>query len=81
MEGVNIRAKHTWNEILVIQQKLSQEREDQSSVGLKGFLHKQGRRFGDNSESFKAWLDLLPTESHYISVLCGGLKLILGVGF
>ncbi|MCJ1382835.1 hypothetical protein MMC17_005948 [Xylographa soralifera] len=33
--------------------------------------------FGKNSATFQSWLELLPTESNYLSVLCGGLKLIL----
>ena len=40
--------------------------------------YKQLRRFGDSSETFQSWLKLLPTGSHYLSVLCGGLTLILG---
>lgn len=37
------------------------------------------RQLGDGSEAIQGWLGLLPTESEYLSVVCGGLKLILKV--
>lgn len=49
--------------------------------GVKGFwgpLRSSFRKFGENHKAFTAWIGLLPTESHYISILCGGLKLIIG---
>lgn len=71
-------ADYTWNDVLSAQESFSQERENVTSRGIKGIMYKQLRRFGDNSETFQSWLKLLPTESHYLSVLCGGLTLILG---
>jgi hypothetical protein len=37
------------------------------------------RKLGDGGEAMKDWLGLLPTESPYLSVVCGGLKLIINV--
>ncbi len=71
-------ANYTWSDVLSAQESFSQERESGTSRGVKGFVYKYVRRFGDNSETFQSWLKLLPTESHYLSVLCGGLTLILG---
>ena len=62
-----------------LQRGLTEERDVKNSKGLRGFLHKGFRRVGDKSESFQAWLKLLPTQSQYLSVLCGGLTLLLGV--
>lgn len=76
---MDIHGEHTWDEVLSVQLALSQERDAETSKGFKGFFHKNMRRFGDNSESLQPWLKLLPTESHYLSVLCGGLSLVLGV--
>ena len=70
---------YNWSDVLSAQESFSQERQNVTSGGVKGFVYKQTRRFGDNSETFQSWLKLLPTESHYLSVLCGGLTLILGV--
>ena len=77
---LDIHADHTWDDVLSMQRGLAEERETQTSKGVKGFAFKHLRRFGDNSKAFQSWLKLLPTESHYLSVLCGGLQLILGVG-
>ena len=76
---MDTNADYTWSDVLSAQEKFSQERENGTSTGVKGFVYKNLRKFGDNSETFQSWLKLLPTESHYLSVLCGGLTLILGV--
>ena len=79
--SVDIRAHYTWDDVLSMQRGLIEERDVKNSKGLRGFLHKGLHRVGDKSESFQAWLKLLPTQSHYLSVLCGGLTLLLGVCF
>ncbi len=71
-------ADYAWSDVLSAQQTFSRERENATSRGIKGFVYKNMRKFGENSKAFQSWLKLLPTESHYLSVLCGGLKLILG---
>lgn len=72
-------AEYTWSDVLCAHDNFAQERENVTSRGVKGFVYRNLRKFGDNSEIFQSWLKLLPTESHYLSVLCGGLTLILGV--
>lgn len=76
---IDTNGDYDWSDVLSAQETFSQERHNVTSGGVKGFVYKQMRRFGDNSETFQSWLKLLPTESHYLSVLCGGLTLILGV--
>ena len=76
---MNTNAEYTWSDVLSAQENFDQERENVTSRGVKGFMYKHLRRFGDNSETFQSWLKLLPTESHYLSLLCGGLTLVLGV--
>ena len=75
---MDTNANYSWSDVLSAQESFSQGREIETSRGVKGLVYKQLRKFGDNSESFRSWLKLLPTESHYLSVLCGGLTLILG---
>ena len=75
---MDTNADYTWSDVLSAQESFSQGREIETSRGVKGLMYKQLRRFGDNGETFHSWLKLLPTESHYLSVLCGGLTLILG---
>ena len=74
---MDIRADHTWEDVLSMQQRVCTERYAANSKGHKSFWQTKIRKFSDNSESFKSWLKLLPKESHYLSVLCGGLTLIL----
>ena len=76
---MDIHAGYTWDDVLSVQRGIMEEREVERSRGSRGFWRSKLRRFGGNSESFQAWLKLLPTESHYLSVLCGGLTLILSV--
>lgn len=45
---------------------------------IQGVARRKYERFGASADTFKSWLGLLPTESHYLSTLCGGLKLIIG---
>lgn len=47
--------------------------------GPWGKVREAFRKLGENSQSFQSWLGLLPTENSFLSVLCGGLQLILGV--
>lgn len=75
---ININQSHTWDEVL---KEVSKVEEEYKVAGVKGFwgpLRKGFRKFGENHKAFTAWAGLLPTESHYISVVCGGLKLIIG---
>ena len=69
---------HNWDEVCEMLMKAMQTYNEDSVKGFRGFFRRGGRNLGDNSSTFKSWLDLLPTESHYLSILCGGLKLILG---
>ena len=76
---VRITGNHTWEEVAGKLKEALQKYDQDAVKGFKGFFRKGARTFGDNSGTFKSWLELLPTESHYLSILCGGLKLILGV--
>lgn len=76
---MDITADYTWSNVSSAQKSFLEERQNLKSGGASGFVYKNLRKLGDNSETFQSWLKLLPTESHYLSVLCGGLTLILGV--
>lgn len=53
--------------------------DEKGEKGFFGPIRKAFRKLGDNEGAGKAWLGLLPGESHYFSIICGGIKLILGV--
>ena len=70
-------AMHTWEEVLAEVNAASERYNDGS--GFWGKIRKGLRSFGRNNQVFDAWAGLLPTQSNYFSVLCGGLKLIFSV--
>jgi hypothetical protein len=71
--------KHTWKEVLEEVDVASSQYNDPN--GLWGKIRKVFRRGCDSAGPASAWLVLLPTQSEYFSVICGGLKLIIGVIF
>ncbi|KAK2752304.1 hypothetical protein FQN55_007344 [Onygenales sp. PD_40] len=73
---VTSRPVHTWEEVLEEAQKASDHYYDYS--GTWGKIRKGLHSFGRNNKAFEAWSSALPSESHYFSLLCGGLKLIFG---
>ena len=68
---------HTWEEVLKEVEEAATAFDDTSSTW--GKVRKAFRSMGSNHKVFKAWLEFLPTQSEYCSIVCGGLKLILGV--
>ncbi|KAH0536273.1 hypothetical protein FGG08_006834 [Glutinoglossum americanum] len=75
--NISSQSTHTWDEVLV--EVENAVREYDSCTGLWGKIRKGLRSFGRNHSAFGAWMDLLPSQSEHVSVLCGGFKLILGV--
>ena len=70
-------ATHTWEEVLAEVDAASERYND--VAGFWGKIRKGLRSFGVNNQVFDAWAGLLPTQSQYLSILCGGLKLIFSV--
>lgn len=70
-------ATHTWEEVLA-EVNAASERYNEVP-GFWGKIRRGLRSFGSNNQVFDAWAGLLPTQSNYLSVLCGGLKLIISV--
>ncbi|KAI6827963.1 hypothetical protein KC327_g1112 [Hortaea werneckii] len=71
---LRLSAHHQWDDVIGAVEALSQtqaERKDFWS-SLRNKLH----WFCENSSVFQQWSGLLPTQSNYFSVMCGGLKLI-----
>ena len=76
--GIFSDATHTWEEVLAEVNAASERYND--VPGFWGKIRQGLRSFGTKNQVFDAWSGLLPTQSLYLSVLCGGLKLIFGVG-
>lgn len=68
---------HTWDEVIEEVNQAAKQYNDRSTLWNK--IRHGLRKFGEGHSAFDAWLGLLPTQSNYCSLLCGGLKLILKV--
>ena len=68
---------HTWEEVLEEVEKAAKSFNDTSSTW--GKIRQVFRSMGNNNKVFTVWLDILPTQSQYCSIVCGGMKLIFGV--
>ena len=68
---------HTWEQVLEELDKAATQDQEGSRLWKK--IRRGLHKFGDSNKAFDAWLELLPTQSNYCSIICGGLKLILKV--
>ena len=71
LQGVN----HTWEEVLDEVNQVASQYKDKSGFWAK--IRRGMRKFGESSQAFAGWLELLPSDSEYFSIICGGLKLII----
>jgi len=68
----------SWDDVLVAMHAASDQYNDPN--GISGKIRKWFRKSSEKAAAGNAWLALVPSQSEYFSVMCGGLKLILGVG-
>ena len=68
---------HTWDEVLDEVDRVACQYRDVSGFWAK--IRIGLRKFGENHSAFDAWIGLLPAQSLYCSILCGGLKLVIQV--
>lgn len=71
---LSLASVHHWTDVLQAIESLRAVRDQRKSfwAAVQRKLH----WFGEHSSVFQQWSGLLPTQSNYFSVLCGGLKLI-----
>lgn len=77
--GINPDNKHTTSEVEAIVKEAINKYQTEDTRGFWGKIRLACRKLGDGSEAIQGWLGLLPTQSEYLSVVCGGLKLILTI--
>ncbi|KAI1150758.1 hypothetical protein F4825DRAFT_425466 [Nemania diffusa] len=76
--GFNIQSTHTWAEVIseakCAEIKYNKKADKESPFGrVRGFF----RSLRSNSPAIQNWLSLLPSDSMYGSLICGGFKVIL----
>jgi len=77
--GFGLAGFHTWEEVL---ESISEASGQYSHVqGAWGKIRKCCRPFGQSHQVFQAWAEVLPSQNEYLSIICGGLKLIVGVSY
>lgn len=74
----NLRGKHSWTEVIeeakIAEMKYAKKADKESRFGrVRGLFRLLQKR----SPAIDSWLGLLPSQSEYGSLICGGLKLVL----
>lgn len=77
--GVDLSSAHSVEQLLKIMDTEVEKYHAKDKKGVWGKIRHAFRKLGHGSEAVKGWLGLIPSESHYLSIVCGGLKLIIQV--
>ncbi|KAL8841966.1 MAG: hypothetical protein Q9176_002903 [Flavoplaca citrina] len=72
----DIAPESDWDAVLKTAENAKLDAEVTAIKGMSGAVRKLARRLGDAGPTFRAWLQMLPTDS-YGSVICGGFKIII----
>jgi hypothetical protein len=74
----NIHEKHSWNEVIQ-EAKIAEIRYRKKGTGEAPFGKVRGffRALQRDTAAPEGWLEVLPTQSEYASVICGGFKVLL----
>ena len=73
--SINVEEPHSWEQVLAQVDDAARAYNDKSSLWSK--VRRGMKKFGEDHRAFDAWLGLLPTQSEYCSIICGGLKLVI----
>jgi hypothetical protein len=77
--GINLQNMHTWDDVMKQVESARTEYVGMGEEGIKRTIRHGFRNFEKAAPAINAWLKLLPSNETYTSVLCGGIKLIIGV--
>ncbi|KAK3994345.1 hypothetical protein QBC44DRAFT_357241 [Cladorrhinum sp. PSN332] len=75
--GINPDEEHTIRQFESVISKAILQHEDGESKGAWGKINLACRKLSEGKDSIEGWLGLLPSENNYLSIVSGGLKLIL----
>ncbi|RAH59521.1 hypothetical protein BO85DRAFT_485994 [Aspergillus piperis CBS 112811] len=62
---------------IAVDQVAAKYKNSEAEKGVWNQIRNAFRKLGDHENAINGWLGLLPSESNYLSVVCGGLKFIL----
>ena len=77
--GFKLQETYTWDDVLAQVEVARNEYNGVEGKGNKKSIRNGLRKFSTAAPAIEGWLRLLPEDSVYASVLCGGIRLILGV--
>lgn len=77
--GIDPHGKHTVQELLDVVESTVDKYQNADTKGLWGKVRLAFRKLGASGDAITGWLGLLPSETEYLSIVCGGLKLIITV--
>ena len=77
--SIDLSDVHTWDQVLAEVNRVASRYKVTPTFWSK--VRRGLKKFGENHEAFDAWLGLLPTQSNYCSIICGGLKLVISAAF
>ncbi|KAL6695115.1 hypothetical protein J3F84DRAFT_376148 [Trichoderma pleuroticola] len=75
--GINPDDEHTVAQLESLVNESISQYQANDSRGFWGKISLACRKLGENKDNIEGWLGVLPSENQYLSVVCGGLKLIL----
>ncbi|KAK0642941.1 hypothetical protein B0T16DRAFT_174338 [Cercophora newfieldiana] len=75
--GVDPDSEHGVQDLWDAIDEATEKYQVSDTKGAWGKVRVAFRKLGDNKQAAEGWLGLLPHESHYLSVVCGGLKLVI----
>ena len=77
--GLELQKTYTWNDVLDQVEIARNEYNGVQKEGNKKSIRHGLRKFSTAAPAVEGWLKLLPEDSIYASIFCGGIRLILGV--
>ena len=77
--GVDLMTPHTWRDVIAEVEIARSKYKGAEKAGIKRKIGNGWKSFISAAPAIEAWLALLPNNSLYGSVLCGGLTIILEV--
>ncbi len=77
--GIDLMTPHTWKDVMAEVETARRKYKGEEKKGIRRKIGNGWNNFITAAPAIEAWLELLPNNTLYGSVLCGGLTIILEV--